>query len=348
MAMNIDNNTIIRYFSDLSESNQKQLISDLNGLCVDTEFNKILGLRGDALDDRRSECPHCKSASYVKNGVDKGSRKYKCKDCKRGFTEFTGTWVAGLHKKHKIPEFLKALEHKLSLVNSGKEVGLDPSTIFTWRHKFLSAHQNMSDQKSFKGITESDETLYLHSQKGTPCKHRAPRKRGGRPTSGHTNDEAVLLTTMDREGNKTYELITMGRVSHKDLDKAIGDRITPRTILCTDGLTSYGPLCRKYKIEHHAFNTKKGPRVNGDYHIQHVNNLHTQMKTLYNHILKGVSTKYLQKYANWQKVRELYKEAKVWTNAVMAASMQRVDAQAVYRSVKDDHSRICLSSLFAS
>ncbi len=67
-------------------------------------------MRGDSLDSKSSECPHCDSSNYCKNGNDKGSRRYKCKDCKRTFTEYTGTWINGIHQKELIPGFLRTME----------------------------------------------------------------------------------------------------------------------------------------------------------------------------------------------------------------------------------------------
>ena len=163
-------------------------MSVLNRAKIEADYSSLLNLRGDALDDKRAECPHCKSTSYCKNGKDKGSRKYKCKDCKRGFTEYAGTWINGIHRKHLIPSFMKTLETNLSLIKSAKEVGISETTSFNWRHKFLSAQEpDSNEEKPFKGITETDETYYHHSQKGNKCAHRKARSRGGRPSRGITN-----------------------------------------------------------------------------------------------------------------------------------------------------------------
>ncbi len=123
---------------------------------------------------------------------------------------------------------MKTLESNLSLIKSSKKIGLNAGTIFKWRHKFLSSQESVGEQKPFKGITEVDETFYLHSQKGTKCKHRAPRKRGGRPSKGITNQEAVVLTIMDREGNSEYRFTNMCRISADELEQAIGDRTSKR------------------------------------------------------------------------------------------------------------------------
>ena len=57
-----------------------------------------------------------KVLTIIKTEKNKGCRKYKCKDCKRGFTEYTGTWINGIHKKYLIPDFMKTLESNLSLI----------------------------------------------------------------------------------------------------------------------------------------------------------------------------------------------------------------------------------------
>ena len=217
----MDNKQILVYFSKLTDSNQQALLTDLNRSKIASDYSSLLKLRGDALDDKRSECPHCKGFNFIKNGKDKGARKYKCKDCKRGFTEYTGTWINGIQKKHLIPLFMKSLESSLSLVKSSNVIGISEPTAFTWRHKFLSSQEpDYKVEKPFKGITEVDETFYHHSQKGKQCTHRAARSRGGRPSRGITNEEATVLTTMDRAGNSLYQFTNMGRLSLVELENA--------------------------------------------------------------------------------------------------------------------------------
>ena len=305
----------------------------------------MLKLRGDALDDKRAECPHCTSSHYSKNGKDKGSRKYICKDCKRGFTEYTGTWIHGIHKKDLIPLFMKTLESSLSLVKSSKEIGISEVTTFNWRHKFLSSQEsNDQQEKPFKGITETDETYYHHSQKGKKCNHRKARSRGGRPSRGITNEEATVLTMMDRAGNSLYQFTNMGRISAIELENAVEDRITERTILCSDGHNSYKALARQQNIEHHILNASKGERVKGDYHIQHINSLHSRMKNFFNYQLRGVATKYLQKYLNWQKIKDKFKNSTQWIKTVLTASLQRADTIKIFENIEKDYFKIINSS----
>ena len=102
----------------------------MNRIKIESDYSKLLQLRGDALDDKRAEYPHCQGSNYYKNGENKGCIKYKCKDCKLGFTEYTGTWINGIHKKHFIPDFMKTLKSNLSLIKSSNKINTFCFVIF--------------------------------------------------------------------------------------------------------------------------------------------------------------------------------------------------------------------------
>lgn len=100
-------------------------------------------------------CPYCDSKKYRKHGIDKGSQRYYCNNCKRTFTEYTGTWLAGIHKKELVGDYLKLMEQELSLDKISEALGINKKTAFDWRHKILSGLENV-DKGNFKGITECD------------------------------------------------------------------------------------------------------------------------------------------------------------------------------------------------
>lgn len=174
----MDTKGFILEFKKLEAWQQEQLVSELSQLSFKSNYEDVLKTRGDKLDNKSGECSHCGSFNYSKFGSDKGSRRYMCLECKRTFTEYSGTWISGIHNKALIPEFLRTMEIELSLIKTGKELGIDTGTAFRWRHKFLSAVE-MPEDVTFKGITETDETFFLESQKGKKCTHRKARKRGG-------------------------------------------------------------------------------------------------------------------------------------------------------------------------
>ena len=77
---------------------------------------------------------------------------------------------------------------------------------------------------------------------------------------------------------------------------------------CADGHPSY----KGFAIDHELTlvvlraNLKQYIK-NGIYHIQNVNSLHNRIKKWINSTFWGVSTKYLQNYLNWYKVKQKIK-----------------------------------------
>lgn len=114
------------------------------------------------MDNKLVCCAHCGHSKYVKLGIDKGSQRYKCKSCKRSFTEYTGTWMAGLQRKDKIDDYLALMLEEKSLDNIKVALSINKKTAFDWRHKILASLLD-TDKDDFTGITESDETFFLSS-----------------------------------------------------------------------------------------------------------------------------------------------------------------------------------------
>ena len=92
----------------------------------------------------------------------------------------------------------------------------------------------------------------------------------------------------------------------------------------------------------------KKERVKGDYHIQHINSLHGRMKNFFNYKLRGVSTKYLQKYLNWQKIKDEFKDSTQWIKTMLILSLQRPDALNIYKNIEKDYLKIYESSQYLS
>ncbi len=99
----------------------------------------LLENRRQKLNDKIGSCPHCSSKKYRKHGTAKGSQRYYCNSCKRSFTEYTGTWLSGIHKKELLSEYLRLMEQELSLDKFKRKMGINKKTAFDWRHKILSS-----------------------------------------------------------------------------------------------------------------------------------------------------------------------------------------------------------------
>ncbi len=297
--------------------------------------NPIIVKRKEILDNKIGSCPHCGSKKYRKHGKDKGSQRYYCNTCKRTFTEYTGTWLAGIHKKDLLPDYLNLMEQELSLDKIKVKLGINKKTAFDWRHKILSGLEN-EDRGNFKGITESDDTFFLESSKGKKVENRKPRKRGGSASQrGISNKQVAVIVTADRNAEIDLTVATLGRIKKVDIDRAIGERISGETILCSDSHVSYKGFAIDKELEHHAIRADLKQYVKQKiYHIQHVNSIDSRLKKWIEYRFGGVSTKYLQKYLTWFKTKEKLKHSRNFTKDFTIKSMQDITAMERYRMIE--------------
>tara|TARA_R110000868_G_C10957370_1_gene768195 strand:+ start:736 stop:1302 length:567 start_codon:yes stop_codon:yes gene_type:complete len=176
----------------------------------------------------------------------------------------------------------------------------------------------------------------LSSEKGRPVSHRKSRKRGGSSkTRGIGNDQVAVIVTQDRKSGLDLTVATMGRLKKVDIENAIGSRVKPsKTILCSDAHVSYKGFAMDNKIEHHALKAIIKQRVkNKVYHIQHVNSTHNKIKKWIDNTFWGVSTKYLQQYLNWYRVKEKIKHRNDRLNTFVAKVVQDVTAYQKYQNI---------------
>ena len=176
----------------------------------------LIDIRRKQLNNKIGSCPHCGSKRYRKHGIDKGSQRYYCNSCKRTFTEYTGTWLSGIHKKELVTDYLKLMEQELSLDKIVDNLGISKKTAFDWRHKVLSGLENV-DRGNFKGITESDDTFFRQSSKGRKLEDRTPRKRGGAAGKrGINNEQVAVIVTADRDTELDLYVARCGRINKVD------------------------------------------------------------------------------------------------------------------------------------
>lgn len=325
----------------LPRDQRKLLIKDLSS-SLTGEVPKAQASRRHLLDNRMGECPHCGHGKYARFGKDKGSQRYKCKSCGRSFTEYTGTWMAGLHKKNKIDAYLELMVEEKSLDKIKEALKINKKTAFDWRHKILSSLAD-TGKDDFTGITESDETFFLNSEKGNRNISRKPRKRGGASSKKGINDEHVaVIVTRDRKSAIDMTVATMGRIRKSDIERAIGGRVKQgKAILCSDAHVSYKGFARDNRLEHHALKGIIKQRVkNGVYHIQHVNSIHNKIKKWLDNTFWGVSTKYLQQYLDWFRVKEQLKNSRDLLGEFVTMTVESIAAYERYGNIGDRYENL--------
>ena len=161
----------------------------------------------------------------------------------------------------------------------------------------------MQDEVQLDGIVEADETFFPVSYKGnhknskTFTMPREARHHGHKVTKrGLSNEQVCIPCAVNRKRLSVARVGKLAKVNYDCIEKVFNNQIKENTILCTDGEKSY----RRFSMEHnyHLIQLENGRSKRGIYHIQHINNYHSQLKGfLYR--FHGVATKYLNNYLVW-------------------------------------------------
>ena len=128
--------SLLESAQSLSSEDRAKLISALSEL-GDTLSDKISSPRLKELLDKQAGCPHCDGKYYYRYGQDKGSQCFKCKECLKTFTEYTGTWRERLHKKELVDEYILLMSEQKSLDKISATLHINKKMAFDWRHKIL-------------------------------------------------------------------------------------------------------------------------------------------------------------------------------------------------------------------
>lgn len=248
-------------------------------------------------------CPHCASRDVVRWGKASALPRYRCKACQRTFNALTKTPLAGLRMKHKWPAQAKAMIDGISLVKAAKRCGVDYTTAFRWRHRFLASLAG-DKPEALSGIVEGDETFILESFKGQRSGlPRKARKRGGKSAKcGISAEQIPVLVARDRHGATTDAVLPkLNRVS---ITAALGGIVTSANEFCCDGGTAIVAFARRAGIPTHILPMPGKPNPQApDFHINNVNAYHSRLKE-WLRPFHGVATKNLPNYLGWRRTLE--------------------------------------------
>ena len=223
-------------------------------------------------------CPHCDSRDVVHWGKASALPRYRCKGCQRTFNGLTKTPLAGLRMKDKWPAQAEAMIDGVSIAKAAERCGVDYTTAFRWRHRFLLS---LSGDKpgALSGIVEGDETFILESFKGKRSgMPRKARKRGGKSAKrGISAEQIPVLVARDRHGATTDAVLPkLNRVS---ITAALGGIVTSANEFCCDGGTAIVAFARRAGIPTHILPMPGKPNPEApDFHINNVNAYHSRLK----------------------------------------------------------------------
>lgn len=265
----------------------------------------LAGSRADAvalIEARFSEgpaCPHCGSSELKRNGHANGLQRYKCRgECGRTFTALTGTPLSGLHKREVWLAYAKAMVERASVRKAAKACGIDKTTSFRWRHRFLDELREALPSR-LEDIVEVDETFFLESYKGARELPRPARKRGGKAGKrGLSAEQIPVVIARDRRG-ATLDA-RLDDLSDAAVEGVLAPRIDASNVLVSDGAERYRRIADARGILHVSLNASSGERTFGVYHIQNVNAYTSRLKG-WMQPFRGVATKNLPNYLGWHR-----------------------------------------------
>lgn len=258
---------------------------------------------------RETTCIYCGRDHIVKNGKRRdGVQRYLCRDCHKSFLPSSGSLVSRSRKPVSLwAAFLKCMLDKKTLEESAEKCRISKTTAFLWRHKILDTLGELTDKVCLRGIVEADETFFNVSFKGNHSKSsrfvmpREAHKRGGEVhRKGLSSDKVCVPCAISDAGISFSRPGKLGKVSSECVERILGERIAPESILCTDHERAY----RNYaEINHlHLIQTGTDRRITIQggqvYGVQRINAYHNRLK-VFLRSFHGVSTKHLGNYLVW-------------------------------------------------
>jgi transposase-like protein len=301
-------------FDELTSRQRQALLSQLEPAAIQKTVTVELE------NSIQSDCPYCHSQKIGRWGYQSGLQRLRCRDCGKCFNSLTGTPLARLRHKDCWLNYSQALIDGQSVRKAALKCGVNKTTSFRWRHRFLKCPANLKPS-TLTGIVEADETYFPLSFKGSRELPRSAYHRGHESHQRGTGEDKVpVLILRDRHGVTTdFKL----KVACQDEEAPIVRTVVASdAVLCTDGSRSLKGAAHQIGIAHRALNLSKGVRVlAGVYHLQNVNAYDSRLKNWIRRF-NGVATEYLENYLGWRRELEYFGE-KISPAAVLHATIGR-------------------------
>lgn len=285
--------------TELTPAQGRKLIDAIGERSAGDETQRLI----DGRFEVDLKCPHCKGVHIHRHGTARGLRRYKCLGCARTFNALTGTPLARLRKRERWLKFAEALGASETIRAAAARAGIDKSTSFRWRHRFLKAQNELKD-RWLTGIVEVDECFILQSRKGERRLPRKARKRGGKAEKpGLSGEQTPILIARDRYGHH-LDAVLPNR--SEDAVSAVLKEVVSKTdvLLCMDGDPALIAFAKKQAIEYELILASHGEHVHEKVlHVQTVNSYISRFKKWLDRF-NGVATKYLPNYLSWRRMLE--------------------------------------------
>jgi transposase-like protein len=247
-------------------------------------------------------CPRCNSRRVQRWGHFSGRQRYRCKGCRRTFSDLTGTPAAYIKKLGLWDQYSLCLTASYSVRKSARLLRIDPTTAFRWRHRRLRPLQYKTPEQLHSWI-ELDTTRFAYSEKGNRKLRRPPRRRG--TAFGELPFQpVVVLAACDRAGHAIASKCG-SRLTGVHLRQTLAGNVAKGSIVCA----ASGPFSPAATFARHLrgayYNTQPRACTAGAIQLlTHTRNAAEFCERLKAWIarFRGVATKYLDNYLAWHVV----------------------------------------------
>jgi transposase-like protein len=248
-------------------------------------------------------CPRCASDQAHRWGAFTGRQRYRCRNCRRTFSDLTGTATAYSKKLELWPRYFDCMAKASTVRQAAAYTGIHCSTSFRWRHAILGSI-GKADQVTLRGLVELEDTRLVYSEKGQRNLKRPPRQRGiGKDLRRKFESRLVNVTVAyDRRGVGIAMITGSSRVDFAELHTRLLPRLRDAKVLISahGRISPYGAVaCRAAAAYHMARRHNESPRD-----LYHTANVLAYWKRMRIWLLRfrGVATRYLEHYLLWHQL----------------------------------------------
>lgn len=268
----INHEEVLEYVKSLSFTQFKEVVREYeknHSVQLEGELNSIIILdlqqRLQVLDVNKC-CPSCGSPCRQKYGKRNGVQTFRCTDCKKRYTLFTGTileksrlhwdiWVRLLEmtlNDYSVPAMMNVLKNDYGLN------GLEPRTVWQWRMKLIHALASLPLHE-LTGVIQIDETFVREAQKGSRelvsyLSNEERKPRYGRVPSKYGvmgSEFAAITTAIDNRGYSICKVTSLGRLTYDVFVSEFEEHIIEPAYICTDANNIYRTYCEMRNIPHY-------------------------------------------------------------------------------------------------
>ena len=268
----------------------------------------------------KGNCPHCGGSHVSRYGkTPAGYQRFICVDCRKTFgVKERPVWIGSHFPKEVWIEYIRLMNTGATLKDLAEALDINVTTAFYWRHKILTALKDGKSDAVLEEHTQADETFTYLNTKGNknasnnlhryePTSrdpdYKSVRKSAHRHGRGSCSsirglNQGLVCTPFAIGGNEICwgKPSNMGAPTADDLDAVYAGHLGESVILITDASTAARKYAEDKDLPIIQLKSKTESRQ-GKYNLQKINKLHSTFKQDLARFY-GVSTKYLENYAN--------------------------------------------------